>query len=109
MELHTGRGPRRRCAGRLPGLGSPGAPAAQVHWRRDVPRLMSVEGDDLHGADLDGILGDLRSRVHREWQQRLVDELGRRGWQPPRQDASGGPVPWEEVASVSVEALWRDI
>ena len=30
-------------------------------------------------------------------------------WQRARHEASGGPVPWEEVASMAVEAIWRDI
>ena len=53
--------------------------------------------------------GELRSLVHARWQDSVVDALRTRGWQPPRHDASGGPVPWEEVASTAVEAIWRDV
>jgi excisionase family DNA binding protein len=35
--------------------------------------------------------------------------LRSRGWTPPSQPGSGGPVPWEEVASVAVEAVWADV
>ncbi len=52
---------------------------------------------------------ELRSRVHARWQERVVDALRERGWRPPRHDASGGPVPWEEVASITVETIWRDV
>lgn len=52
---------------------------------------------------------ELRSFVHLHWQRRLRDALARCGWQPPRYDASGGPVPWEEVAATAVEALWNDL
>ena len=54
-------------------------------------------------------LDELRSLVHGRWQERVVDALRMRAWRPPRHDASGGPVPWEEVASTAVEALWRDV
>lgn len=52
---------------------------------------------------------ELRSLVHARWQERVVDALRESGWRPPRHDASGGPVPWEEVASATVEAIWRDV
>lgn len=52
---------------------------------------------------------ELRSLVHGRWQERVVDALRERGWRPARQDASGGPVPWEEVASMAVETIWRDV
>ncbi|MGE0308218.1 MAG: helix-turn-helix domain-containing protein [Acidimicrobiia bacterium] len=52
---------------------------------------------------------ELRSRVHARWQERVADAFGERGWQPARHEASAGPVPWEEVASMSVEAIWRDV
>lgn len=54
-------------------------------------------------------LRELSARVHAEWQRRLADALRRRGWQQPRYESSGGPVPWEEVASTSVETLWSDL
>ena len=52
---------------------------------------------------------EVRSLVHGRWQERVVDALHERSWQPARHDASGGPVPWEEVASVAVETIWRDV
>lgn len=52
---------------------------------------------------------ELRSLVHDRWQERVVDAFRERGWRPARHDASGGPVPWEEVASTAVETIWRDI
>jgi len=52
---------------------------------------------------------ELRSLVHDRWQERVDDALRERGWRPARHDASGGPVPWEEVASTAVEMIWRDI
>lgn len=52
---------------------------------------------------------ELRSLVHARWQERLVDAFRERGWQPARRRASGGPVPWEEVASTAVEAVWSDV
>lgn len=51
----------------------------------------------------------LRARVHREWQQRVGAAFRDRGWHPPRYEASGGPVPWEEVAALAVETLWYDL
>jgi len=51
----------------------------------------------------------LQSVLHARWQQSVVDALRRRGWRPARHEASGGPVPWEEVASVAVEAIWSDV
>lgn len=52
---------------------------------------------------------ELRSRVHARWQERVVDAFRERGWQPARHEASASPVPWEEVASMAVEAIWRDV
>jgi len=54
-------------------------------------------------------LDELRSLVHARWQERVVDALRVHAWRPPRHETSGGPVPWEEVASTAVEVLWRDI
>ncbi len=51
----------------------------------------------------------LRLRVHSEWQQRLGEAFRHRGWQTPRYESSGGPVPWEEVAALAVETLWTDL
>lgn len=51
----------------------------------------------------------LRVVVHTRWQERVVDALRDRGWRPARHEASGGPVPWEEVASVAVEVIWSDV
>ena len=52
---------------------------------------------------------ELRAQVHRGWQEQVLDGFRERGWQPPRQPASGGPVPWEEVASTAVEAIWSSV
>ena len=52
---------------------------------------------------------ELRSRVHARWQERVVEALRKRGWRLARHEASGGPVPWEEVASVAVETIWSDV
>jgi hypothetical protein len=52
---------------------------------------------------------ELRAQVHRRWQERVVDAIRQRRWQPARHDASGGPVPWEEVASTAVEVIWGDV
>jgi excisionase family DNA binding protein len=52
---------------------------------------------------------ELRSRVHARWQERVVDAFRGRGWRPARYEASGGPVPWEEVASTAIETIWRDV
>jgi hypothetical protein len=52
---------------------------------------------------------EVRSLVHARWQEHVVDALRERGWQPARHAASGGPVPWEEVASTAVEAIWTDV
>lgn len=52
---------------------------------------------------------ELREQVHRRWQEQVVGAVRERGWQPPRHAASGGPVPWEEVASTAVEAIWSDV
>lgn len=52
---------------------------------------------------------EVRSLVHGRWQERVVDALRERCWRPARHDGSGGPVPWEEVASVAVETIWRDV
>lgn len=52
---------------------------------------------------------EVGARVHSAWQQRLVAKFRERGWQPPSSEASGGPVPWEEVASLAVETLWSDL
>jgi hypothetical protein len=52
---------------------------------------------------------ELRSLVHARWQERVVEALRERGWRPARHDASGGPVPWEEVASAAVETIWTDV
>ena len=52
---------------------------------------------------------ELRSLVHARWQERVVDACRERGWKPARHTASGGPVPWEEVASIAVEAIWSDV
>jgi hypothetical protein len=57
----------------------------------------------------DDITDALRARLHLEWQHRITDALRQRAWQSPRHQASGGPVSWEEVASLAVEALWNDI
>lgn len=51
----------------------------------------------------------VRALVHEEWQRQVVYALRQRSWHPPRHASSGGPVPWEEVASVAVEALWADV
>ena len=51
----------------------------------------------------------LRAHAHHEWQVRICEALHTRGWQPPRYDVSGGPVPWEEVAALAVETLWSDL
>lgn len=66
---------------------------------------MTPSDDPLMTTNTD----ELRSLVHGRWQERVVDALRMRAWRPPRHDASGGPVPWEEVASTAVEALWRDV
>lgn len=47
--------------------------------------------------------------MHSRWQERVVDALRDRGWRPARHEASGGPVPSEEVASVTVEVIWNDV
>ena len=52
---------------------------------------------------------ELPSLVHAGWQERVVDAFRERGWQPARHEASGGPVPWEEVASTAVETIWSDV
>lgn len=52
---------------------------------------------------------EVRSLVHGRWQERVVDALRERGWRPARHDGSGAPVPWEEVASVAVDTIWRDV
>ena len=52
---------------------------------------------------------ELQSLAHARWQERVVDAFHERGWRPARHDASGGPVPWEEVASTAVESIWRDV
>ncbi len=52
---------------------------------------------------------DLRSCVHARWQERVVEAFRERGWRPARHEASGGPVPWEEVASAAVETIWTDV
>jgi hypothetical protein len=52
---------------------------------------------------------ELQSVVHARWQERVVDALRDRGWRPARHEASGGPVPWQEVASVTVEVIWNDV
>lgn len=52
---------------------------------------------------------ELRSLVHARWQERVVEAFRERGWRPPRHDASGGPVPWEEVASTAVQAIWSEV
>jgi excisionase family DNA binding protein len=52
---------------------------------------------------------ELRTLVHARWQERLVSAFRERGWRPARHGASGGPVPWEEVASTAVEAIWSDV
>ena len=51
----------------------------------------------------------LGSLVHARWQERIVDAFRERGWRPAQQHASGGPVPWEEVASTAVEVIWSDV
>ena len=52
---------------------------------------------------------ELQSLVHARWQERVVDACRERGWRPARHGASGGAVPWEEVASTAVEAIWSDV
>jgi excisionase family DNA binding protein len=52
---------------------------------------------------------ELQSLVHARWQERVVDAFRERGWRPARHDASGGPVPWEEVAAAAVETIWSDV
>ena len=52
---------------------------------------------------------ELRSLVHARWQERVVDAFRQRGWRPARHAVSGGPVPWEEVASAAVETIWSDV
>lgn len=52
---------------------------------------------------------ELRALVHARWQERVVDAFRERGWRPARHEASGGPVPWEEVASTAVETIWSDV
>lgn len=64
---------------------------------------------DAEARAADDITDALRARLHLEWQYRITDALRQRAWQSPRHQASGGPVSWEEVASLAVEALWNDI
>jgi hypothetical protein len=52
---------------------------------------------------------ELRSLMHARWQERVVAAVRERGWRPARHDASGGPVPWEEVASIAVETIWNEV
>ncbi len=52
---------------------------------------------------------ELRSLVHARWQERVADAFRARAWRPAQHGASGGPVPWEEVASTAVEAIWSEI
>lgn len=52
---------------------------------------------------------ELRALVHARWQERLLGAFRERGWRPARHEASGGPVPWEEVASTAVEAVWSEV
>ena len=68
--------------------------------------MSAVDGEARAVGD---IADALRARVHLEWQHRITDALRQRAWQSPRHQASGGPVAWEEVASLAVEALWNDI
>ncbi len=68
-----------------------------------VPSMSSSDVPLMTNTD------ELRSLVHARWQERVVDALRDRGWQPARHDASGGPVPWEEVASAAVETIWADV
>jgi excisionase family DNA binding protein len=52
---------------------------------------------------------ELRAQVHGRWQEQVLGAFQERGWQPPRHRASGGPGPWEEVASTAVEAIWSSV
>ncbi len=63
----------------------------------------------MKGDDAVDISDTLRSRVHVEWQRRLSEAFRGRGWQTPRYESSGGPVPWEELAALAVETLWSDV
>jgi hypothetical protein len=52
---------------------------------------------------------EVRSLVQSRWQEHVANALRERGWRPARHAASGGPVPWEEVASTAAEAIWSDV
>jgi lambda repressor-like predicted transcriptional regulator len=72
------------------------------------------EADSESGLAMSRVLGEppgdtVRALVHEDWQRQVVDALRQRGWHPPRHASSGGPVPWEEVASTAVEAVWADV
>ncbi len=49
------------------------------------------------------------ARIHEHWQHAIADAVRQRSWIPPRHEASGGPVPWEEVASLAVECILADV
>ena len=68
-----------------------------------VPSMTSSDVPLMTNTD------ELRSRVHARWQERVVEAFRERDWRPARHDASGGPVPWEEVASAAVETIWTDV
>ncbi len=55
------------------------------------------------------VIASTLARVHEHWQQAITEAARERSWDPPRHHGSGGPVPWEEVASLAVEIVWADV
>lgn len=60
-------------------------------------------------ADRSEVIDSTLARVHEHWQQAIAEAARERSWDPPRHHGSGGPVPWEEVASLAVEIVWADV
>lgn len=54
-------------------------------------------------------IDELKARVHGGWQEQVCHAFEARDWRPPSHRSSGGPVPWPEVASTAVEAIWSTV
>lgn len=59
--------------------------------------------------DQNEVVDSTLARVHEHWQRAITEAAQERSWDPPRHRGSGGPVPWEEVASLAVERIWADV
>lgn len=63
----------------------------------------------VNDSDRESDIATAMARVHEHWQHAIAEAARRRPWVPPRFEVSGGPVPWEEVASLAVECIWADV